>query len=141
MLFSYIHLIENNQWDLFNMFSKVDVFGLTTYPWKHFNSPKEIDSDYYSKLKKYVTKPIAFTEIGWAGDETEQAEFLVKFLELIKGNNVEMVNWLCLHELGFTGIGKSVFDPETKTIALKKAEGTRKEIYDVWLDLKEMKVK
>jgi hypothetical protein len=60
---------------------------------------------------------------------------------MIKGNNVEMVNWLFLHEIEFSGIGKSVFDPETQTIALKKADGTRKEIYKVWLNLNEMKVK
>jgi hypothetical protein len=141
VVFSYTHLIDNDQWDLFDKFSKVDIFGLTTYPWKHFKSPEDMDGDYYSRLNQYIAKPIAFTEIGWAGEETQQAEFLVKFLDMIKGNNVEMVNWLFLHEIEFSGIGKSVFDPETQTIALKKADGTRKEIYKVWLNLNEMKVK
>jgi len=139
VVFSYTHLIDNNQWDLFERFDNVDVFGLTTYPWKHFSTPDEISNDYYSKLNQYTTKPIAFTEIGWAGDETQQAEFLVKFLELTKNNNLEMINWLFLHETEFSGIGASVFSPETSTIALKKADGTKKEIYNVWLDLKEIK--
>ena len=81
------------------------------------------------------------TEIGWVGYETEQAEFLVKFLDLIKGNNVEMINWLFLHEIEFSGIGENVFSPESTTIALKKADGTKKEIYDVWLDLKDVELK
>ena len=141
VVFSYTHLIDSDQWGLFDRFDRVDLIGLTTYPWKHFNSPDEIDRDYYSKLNQYITKPVAFTEIGWAGDETEQAEFLVRFLELTKDINMEMVNWLFLHEIELEGIGRSVFSPESTTIALKKADGTRKEIYDVWLDLKEIEIK
>jgi len=55
--------------------------------------------------------------------------------------NIEMVNWLFLHEIEFSGIGESVFSPESTKIALKRADGTRKEIYDVWLDLKEIQIK
>jgi len=138
VVFSYTHLIDNNQWDLFERFD-VDVFGLTTYPWKHFSTPDEIETDYYSKLNQYTSKPIAFTEIGWAGDETQQAEFLVKFLDLTKDNDLEMINWLFLHETTLSGIVGAVSDPATSTIALKKADGTKKEIYNVWLDLKEIK--
>ena len=141
VVFSYTHLIDNNQWELFDRFNKVDAFGLTTYPWKHFNSPEEISGDYYVRLNQYITKPVAFTEIGWAGNETEQAEFLVKFLELTKDVDMEMVNWLFLHEIELEGIGKNVFSPESTTIALKSANGTRKEIYDVWLDLKAVEIR
>lgn len=141
VVFSYTHLIDNDQWPLFAEFNRVDLFGLTTYPWQHFNQPEDIATDYYQRLGQYVSKPIAFTEIGWAGAETEQAEFLVRFLELTAGMDIEMVNWLFLHEIEFSGIGASVFNPESATIALKKADGTRKEIYDVWLDLKEVEVK
>ena len=141
VVFSYTHLIDNNQWTLFDKFDKVDIIGLTTYPWKHFSIPGDIDKDYYSRLNQYVTKPVAFTEIGWAGDETEQAEFLVRFLGLTGDINLEMVNWLFLHEIELEGIGKSVFSPESTTIALKKADGTRKEIYNVWLDLKALEKK
>ena len=103
--------------------------------------PGEIEGDYYYKMNQYITKPVTFTEIGWAGDETEQTEYLIKFLELTKDVDKEMVNWLFLHEIELKGIGKSVFSPESTTIALKKADGSKKEIYDVWLDLKEIEIK
>ncbi|WP_445475534.1 glycosyl hydrolase 53 family protein [Methanococcoides methylutens] len=145
VVFSYTHLIDNDQWDLVSKFDdRVDVFGLTTYPWKHFDSPEDIDQDYYSKVGQYTTKPIAFTEIGWISTESEkeQAEFLVRFLELTKNNDIEMVNWLFLHETDVSGgIGGSVFAPETGTIALKKADGTKKEIYDVWFDLEQVELR
>jgi hypothetical protein len=142
VVFSYTHLIDNNQWELLDSFRGADIIGLTTYPWKHFNSPGEIDRDYYARLNQYTTKPVAFTEIGWAGDETEQAEFLVSFLELTEAiDNIEMVNWLFLHPTELEGIGKSVFSPESANIALKNADGTTREIYDVWLDLKEIEIR
>ena len=141
VVFSYTHMIDNNQWELLSRFGTVDLFGLTTYPWKHFNKPEEMDGDYYSRLNRYIKKPVAFTEIGWAGNETDQAEFLLRFLVLTKDINMEMVNWLFLHEIELEGIGKSVFSPESTTIALKKADGTKKEIYDVWHDLKALEIR
>ena len=139
VVFSYNHLIENNQWNLLEIFSdKADLIGLTTYPWKHFDSPQEIDEDYYSRLNQYLNKPIVFTEIGWPSvdSEEDQAEFLLRLVELIGKNEVELINWLFLHEMDVSqGIGKHVFSPETGTIALKKADGTKKPVYWVWEDL------
>lgn len=130
VVFSYNHLIDNHQWSLLEIFAEIaDLIGLTTYPWKHFDSPEEIDEDYYSRLTQYLDKPIAFTEIGWpsTNSELEQAEFLTRFLELTSGNDVEMINWLFLHEMDLSqGIGKDVFSPDTGTIGLKKADGTKK---------------
>jgi hypothetical protein len=141
VVFSYNHLIDNGQWQLLERFKGADVLGMTTYPWKHFDTPEGIADNYYSRLRSYIDMPVAFTEIGWAGDETAQADFLVRFLELIKDLDVEMVNWLFLHEMKITGIGESVFSPEAATIALKNADGTKKEVYDVWLELKEVPIK
>lgn len=76
----------------------MDLIGLTTYPWKHYDNLESITSDYYFKLKQYTSKPVVFTEIGWISSqkkgstEEEQARFLVKFLELTKGMDIEMVN-------------------------------------------------
>jgi hypothetical protein len=138
VVFSFTHLIDNNQWDMFGKFEGADMIGLTTYPWKHFDSPGEITNDYYKRIQTYTSRPIAFTEIGWL-PENQQADFLVKFLELTKGMDLEMVNWLFLHEMEVTGVAGSVSDPETGKISLKRKDGTKKEVYDVWLDLKGMK--
>lgn len=136
---SYTHLIDNGQWDLLGALEeKVDVIGLTSYPWKHFDSPDDIDPDYYTRLKLCLSKPIAFTEIGWPSSESEkeQADFLLRFLELTEGIDLELVSWLFLHEMDVTqGVGQHVFSPETGTIALKKADGTLKDVYQIWEDL------
>ncbi len=117
---------------------------MTTYPWSQYSSPEEISDDYYSRLKAYTDKPIAFTEIGWissdGSSETDQAQFLVRFLKLTRDNNVEMVNWLFLHETSINGEQAAIFSPETGTVALKKADGSRKDIYNVWHDLHDLKI-
>jgi hypothetical protein len=136
---SYTHLIDNEQWDLLRVLEeKVDLIGLTSYPWKHFDSPNDIDPDYYTRMKAYIAKPVAFTEIGWpsTGSELEQADFLLNFLELTDGLDLELVNWLFLHEMDVTlGAGQHVFSPDTGTIALKNADGTPKEVYRIWEEL------
>ncbi len=146
VVFSYNHLVENGQWNMLEEFNdKVDLIGLTTYPWKQFNTPKDIPDDYYLRLRKYVSKPIAFTEIGWVSDppssEKQQSEFLLRFLELTKGLDIEMVNWLFLHEIQIQGTVGMFTNPRTGTIALKKSDGTEKDIYWLWIDLKNIPLK
>lgn len=65
---------------------------------------------------------------------------MTRFLELTRTNNLEMVNWLFLHEVELAGVARYISDQEASTRALKKADGTKREIYDVWLDLKESKL-
>jgi hypothetical protein len=145
VVFSYTHLIDNNQWDLLERFnSKVDLIGLTTYPWKHFDDPGDIPVDYYTRLSQHTSRPIAFTEIGWISSEErgssegEQADYLMRFLELTKDMDIEMINWLFLHEPELTGIVASVTSPETSTISLKNRDGSKKGVYDVWVRLKDV---
>ncbi|MBN2488914.1 MAG: hypothetical protein JXA98_07800 [Methanosarcinaceae archaeon] len=148
VVFSYDHLIDNNQWYLFDIFnSRVDLVGITTYPWKQFDDPSDIPDDYYTGLEEYTDKPIAFTEIGWissashGSSEKEQADFLNRFLTLTEGMDIEMVNWLFLHEPEFTGVIASVTEPETSAISLKNRDGSKKEIYDAWLEMKKKEYK
>ena len=46
-----------------------------------------------------------------------------------------------MHEIKLEGIDKSVSSAKSTTISLKKADGTRKEIYDVRLDLKALETR
>ncbi|MEM2866731.1 MAG: glycosyl hydrolase 53 family protein [Candidatus Hadarchaeales archaeon] len=143
VVLSYDHLLQNQQWGLLReLSSRVDVIGLTTYPYKTFTSPDALPQDYYSRAEQYTSKPIAFTEIGWSSSENSenlQANFLVRFLELTKDMNLEMVNWLFLHETTVGGLLGHLSDPEIGTVALKRTDGSEKEVYRVWVELKKLK--
>ncbi len=143
VVFSYNHLVENNQWNLLmEIESKVDLIGLTTYPWKQYEAPEDIPDDYYRRISRYTSKPVAFTEVGWVStppsSEEMQSKFLLRFLELTMGLDIEMVNWLFLHEVGIGGLPGVISDPRVGSIALKYSDGTPKDIYYLWLDLKEL---
>jgi len=144
VVLSYNHLIENNQWNLIEKFNpKVDSIGFTTYPYKNFSNPDDLPQNYYEIIKEYTDKPISFTEIGWSSsgsnNETSQAKFFLKFLDLTKELNIEMVNWLFLHETTLDGILGHISDPEIVTVALKKADDSEKEIYQYWIDVLELR--
>jgi len=139
------HDSAKSHWKLIEMFEpQLDLVGFTTYPWHHFSDPTQIPDNYYKKLSLLTDRPIAFTEIGWVSDEgegssqKEQAEFLLRFLELTKGINIEMVHWLFLHEQPLSGIVGSVSRSATSTISLKQRDGRKKAIYDLWMDVKNL---
>ena len=145
VVFSQNQMEGTETWNIIDKFGdKLDLLVFTTYPWKFYDKPEDIPDDYYSKLETYTTKPVAFTEIGWPSDtdagssEKEQAEYLLRFVELTNGTNVEFINWLFLHETEISGTMASISDPATGTIALKKSDGTLKEVYYIWLDLKNL---
>lgn len=147
VVFSYNHMNENDQFGLLGLFSnRTDLIGLTTYPWKYFDKPGDIPADYYSKIRAFTNKTIAFTEIGWVSSdahgssESEQAEFLVQFLNSTKGIDLEIVNWLFLHEPQLNGTAAVISDPAIASIALKNSDGSKKEIYFLWQDLKELRI-
>jgi hypothetical protein len=145
VVFSYNHLVDNNQWSMLPDFNNsVDIVGFTTYPHKNFSTPLDIPANYYIQLKSYINKPIAFTEIGWSstGTNTEetQANFLLKFLELTKEINLEMINWLFLHETTLDGLPGHICDSDVVTIALKKSDDSKKQIYNFWVELKNLKL-
>ncbi len=149
VVFSLNHMRENEQYAMVERFNgRSDLIGFTTYPWEGYGDPEDIPADYYSKLEEYTDKPIAFTEIGWPSSgasgtgngEAEQARFLTRFVELTGGMDVEMVNWLFLHEVEVGGIAGAVSSPEVGTIALKRADGSRKEVYAEWVALHNMAI-
>lgn len=144
VVFSYTHLLDNSQWELLEEFdNRSDIIGLTTYPWKHYGSPQEIPPDYYFRINNHTTRPIAFTEIGWPSthSESEQAKFLEVFQNRTAGMDVEMVNWLFLHEVSFEGSLASIIWEETSTVSLKTENGTKKEVYAKWEELAEKEVR
>lgn len=71
----------------------------------------DIPINYYSQIKEYTNKRIAFTEIGWPSkvSEDEQLNFIVRFLNLTKSMNIEFIQWIYLHDLS----------PPTDTAPLK----------------------
>ena len=61
------------------------------YPGLFYRDVSDIPAEHYSEILSNISKPVAFTEIGWhssdsptgwESSESEQAEFINKFFEL-----------------------------------------------------------
>ncbi len=141
-----------NGWFLIEKFDKdkIDLFGFTSYPYMlgypgvaRYEKPEDIPSDYYTGILNYTgVKPIAFSEIGWTSSELlrgrseqEQVEFLLWFLENTKDMPLEIVSWLCLHDLRTV---EEETNPNAKPndfAGLKYMNGTEKAIWIYWQEL------
>lgn len=105
-LYGGVNNPANTNWELLDKF-KMDFVSFSTYPFIIYKNPSEIPSDYYTEIKNYTDKPIAFTEIGWHSDatipgwessEAEQAEFINKFFELTKELDVNIAIWSFMYD-------------------------------------------
>jgi len=93
--------------DLISSFEgKLDLVGLTTYPFFDHESPADVPDAYYEDVSELANVPLAFTEIGWpaaplvsapqspyGGSPEEQAEFVDRFGQLIEGLDVAIALW------------------------------------------------
>jgi hypothetical protein len=108
-----------------------------------YEKPSDMPPDYYTRIMNYTgDKPIVFSEIGWtssallrSGSEQEQVEFLLWFLEHTKDMPLEIVSWLCLHDLRTV---EEETDPNAKPndfAGLRYKNGTEKAIWSYWQTL------
>jgi hypothetical protein len=141
-----------NGWFLIEKFdkNKIDLFGFTSYPYMlgypgpaWYEKPSDMPSDYYTRIMNYTRdKPIVFSEIGWTssellrgGSEQEQVEFLLWFLEHTKDMPLEIVSWLCLHDLRTVEEETNPNAMPNDFVGLKYKNGTEKEIWTYWQTL------
>ncbi|MFQ5892180.1 MAG: hypothetical protein ACE5HW_05255, partial [Candidatus Methanofastidiosia archaeon] len=129
------------QWFLIEKFEpKLDLVGFTTYPFILFESimkPQDIPQNYYLEIENHTSKPLAFTEIGWASikisSEEEQVDFLLRFLELTKNLKVEVVNWAFLYD-----VFDSRVDEIMGSVGLIKVTGETKKVWFLWLRISKL---
>ncbi|NYZ75427.1 hypothetical protein H0O03_04175 [Candidatus Micrarchaeota archaeon] len=133
-LFGGVNNASAAEWQLLQRFPKSDLIVFTTYPDLIYKAPSEIPTDYYSEISSRVSKPVAFTEVGWhsaaspvgwESSEAEQAEFVTRFFELANGLDKELVVW------------SFVYDPATvepfNSMGLRKSDGTPRPAWAAWV--------
>ncbi|MCD6424186.1 MAG: hypothetical protein J7L35_01665 [Anaerolineales bacterium] len=123
-------------WEVLDDFeSKLDLVGLTIYPFLEYTSVTEIPPDYYDDIPEKIDLPIAITEMAWLsedvsivqGSEEAQVEFLLGILDATRDWELEMMLYSFLYEPS----GVDLF----ASAALNTTEGEAKEVYLYWLAL------
>jgi hypothetical protein len=125
--------------------SKVDIVGVTLYPFLNYASADEVPVSYLDPLVSRISsKPIAITETGWPAEdfgnldlpweESEQAQltYLSKLEVMLEGNNISTVNWLFLYPMEDPGGSPSDWEL-FGSISIRDSSGNKRPVYDPWL--------
>jgi len=127
---------------------RVDVVGLTLYPFFSVPTPDAIPDDYLAPLADRIgDTPVFVTETGWpAGkpggldapweaSEDCQADFAVRLPGLLSDVEVDGVSWLFLYPLVASGGLEDVEWQVFSTVSLMDDDGGPRPVYDVWVGL------
>lgn len=121
---------------------KVDILGLTVYPWLGVAAPAEIPADYFGPLLERIgDKPIAITETGWPGADLgvvtaweqsseAQLEYLAALDQMLAGVNVKILNWLHYYQMVPS---EATFWKTFSSISLLDYEGNKRAVYETWV--------
>ncbi|MGE0135073.1 MAG: hypothetical protein AB7L91_08310 [Dehalococcoidia bacterium] len=124
--------------------TKVDIVGLSLYPFFGTAEPSAVPVDYLEPLSARIGgRPIAITETGWPAEhpagftapwsagEQAQVAYVERLTALLDGRDVRLANWLLLHALRDSG-------PESQawqvfgSVSLRDAAGERRPAYEAW---------
>ncbi len=123
--------------------SRVDIIGLTVYPWLGAATPQEIPNDYFAPLVERIgDKPVAFTETGWPGENLglqtaweqspqAQLDYVAALDRILKGLNLKILNWLHYYQMSpaATETWKTF-----SSISLIDYQGNRRPVYNTWVN-------
>jgi len=142
LTFRLLELYHYDNLDLLELFddTMVDIIAFTSYPSRtgDYDTPADLPDDYYYRIVEHTGLiPLAIAELGWTthadfgGDEDEQAEFLLWFLEHTQDIPWEYVQWLELHDLRAEGESTT----HAQSVGLRRNDGTPKPVWDLWTAL------
>ena len=123
--------------------SRVDILGLTLYPWLGSPTPEDVPDDYFAPLLQRIgDKPVAITETGWPGDAMgmqlaweaspdAQLRYVDTLRRILPEVNLKILNWLHLNQMAPSPQSEAI--QEFVSIALRDAQGNKRPIYDAWV--------
>lgn len=132
---------HTNAWTMHDA-SRVDVVGLTLYPYLGLAAPADVPATYLNAVFALIgNKPIAVTETGWPANssgtqvawqtgEAQQVAYLNRLGQMLASRPVLLVNWLFLHPMsGGDASTMATFG----AVSLRSASGAKRPVYDAFL--------
>lgn len=127
--------------------SRVDIVGVTVYPFLNYGSPGSVPDTYLDPLVARIgSKPIAVTETGWPAenlgsldppwDTSAQAQvtYVSRLDAMLEGKDVRMVNWLFLYAMQDSGASSTDWKL-FGSVSLRDGSGNKRPAYDAWSSL------
>ncbi len=124
--------------------SKMDVVGITLYPWFSVATPQQIPDDYLAPLlQRTGAIPIAITETGWPADiqglqapwqasPQAQVAYVDALQRILQGTSVSILNWLFINPIAAepNSLEVQLFG----SISLRTVSGDKRPVYDAWVN-------
>ncbi len=123
---------------------KVDIVGITLYPWLSVAQPSQVPSSYLSPLfQRIASKPIAITETGWPAENLgglnppwittaqAQVDFIPVLFGMAQSHDLRAVIWDFLYPEADDG-SHSVDWKMFGSVSLRDAAGNPRPAYDPW---------
>ncbi|MCW5839192.1 MAG: glycosyl hydrolase 53 family protein [Anaerolineales bacterium] len=124
--------------------NKVDVVGITLYPWFSVATPQQIPDDYLAPLLQHTgATPIAITETGWPADTQglqtpwqaspqTQVAYVDALQRILQGTSVSILNWLFINPIAAepNSLEVQLFG----SISLRTVSGDKRPVYDAWVN-------
>lgn len=137
------------QWSKLTDFDldKLDVIGLTVYPFFNYANASSIPTTYFDDLYENLGdtyKPLVITESGWPSEddfsnpslpqwnvtEAQQVTFVGNLNKALANWEVPVLGFLSLYPLADSEVGGyEIFH----SVSLLKDDDSRKQVYDVWI--------
>ncbi len=126
---------------------RVDVFGITLYPFFAHATPAGIPPGYLDPLLDRIgDTPIAITETGWPAEdapgftppwetsEAHQVAYLDRLEALLDGIDTPLVSWVWLHPPTYTPDGPlSLLEWNLfHSLSLRRADGSARPVHGAW---------
>lgn len=125
-------------------FAKVDIVGITLYPFLSYATVEELPADYLDPLFERIgDTAVAVTETGWPAEnlsgldlpwessEAAQVGYLSRLQEMLAGRDLRLINWLFLYAPTQEGL-----DPQTwqvfGSLSLRRPNGEPRAVYAAW---------
>lgn len=128
-------------------FDRIDIIGVTVYPFFQYTTPSSIPENYldplFDRIAEKKQKPIAITETGWPAEnsggfnpawvpsEAHQTDLIPKLYSMIQNRDVHFLNWLFLYPLKDDGT-QSLEWKTFGSISLRNQNGGKRAAYEHW---------
>jgi hypothetical protein len=154
-VFHYEHLagtgtltgMTESFWDAIDLhdFSRIDVVGLTLYPWMQHTEASSVPETYLDPLFNHIGSiPVAITETGWPADEpegldvpwivseAEQTDYLDRLTLILEDKAISLLNWTFLYPMQDPG-GSPLDWKLFGSISIRGTVGNKRPVYDPWV--------
>ncbi|MCC7460178.1 MAG: hypothetical protein IT286_02635 [Proteobacteria bacterium] len=124
--------------------SRVDVVGLTVFPFFNFEDPADVPGNYLNSIvTKIGTRPIVITQTGWPArnlgglnpqwstTEEDQVTYVNRLTAVTVGKNIPSVNWLYYN----SPTQENTENWKTfGSVSLRTMQGNEYQVFNSWLN-------